>query len=57
MWFNYYGDSFNSEDEAREDANDMIDWEDYEEQILKNDPLFLKICIIQVIKMIFIQWH
>ena len=42
MWFNNYGDSFNSEDEAREDANYMIDWQDYEEQILKNDPLFFE---------------
>ena len=40
MWFNNYGDSFDSEDDAREDANYMMDWQDYEEQILKNDPLF-----------------
>ena len=37
MWFNNYGDSFNSEEDAREDANYMMDWQDYEEQILKND--------------------
>ena len=40
MWFNNYGDSFNSKDDARRDANYMMDWQDYEEQILKNDPFF-----------------
>ena len=42
MWFSNYGDSFNSEDDARQDANYMMDCADYEEQILKNDPYFFE---------------
>lgn len=42
MWFSEYGDSFNTRDEAEKDANYTIDWEDYEEHILKNDPNFFE---------------